>query len=480
MNRNRIKELKKGSIKPDAKYVLYWMQQAQRVNFNHALEYAIQVANENYLPVLVYFGLSANYPEANRRHYQFMLEGLKEVFLILKKFNISYVLKFASPEKGILEFLDQAHSLIIDQGYLRHQRLWRDEVIEYANNNQKDLSIYCVDTDLIVPVEIASNKAEYGAYTLRPKIKKLVHDYRDFTRLSTLQNQHQFNMISDDNLLDINQTLDRLNLNQGDLPKVFYRGGYLEASKLLSLFLTQKVDHYLESSDPSTDYTSKLSMYLHFGQISSLEIYERMSLSLEQGQIDGLAYDAYIEQLIIRRELAFNYVYYQKGYDQFDMMTESWAYQTIQAHELDHKPYLYSLKQLELSQTHDPYFNAAMSEMYHTGFMHNYMRMYWAKKIIEWSPTFKKAYDTIKYLNNRYFIDGRDPNSYAGIAWCFGKHDRAWTERSIFGKLRYMNAKGLERKFDINSYVHRIDIIVNTQYSIEKITKSLYDKTKEK
>jgi len=182
-----------------------------------------------------------------------------------------------------------------------------------------------------------------------------------------------------------------------------------------------------------------------------------MTLAQEQHQIDGQSFDAFVEQLIIRRELAFNYVYYLDGYDQFEHMTEPWAYMTMNAHDLDFKPDIYSFEQIELSQTHDPYFNAAMDEMRITGYMHNYMRMYWAKKIIEWSPSFGVSYRTIKELNNKYFIDGRDPNSYAGIAWCFGKHDRAWNEREIFGKLRYMNDKGLIRKFDMQSYISRIE-----------------------
>jgi len=457
MNSNRIIRLKQGTEDNSRKYVLYWMQQSQRVHFNHALEYAIDIANENDLPVLVYFGLSANYPEANQRHYQFMLEGLKEVISILNKFHISFVLKYASPEIGILPFIEQAHALVMDQGYLKHQKMWRTSVVDYAAKHFSHLFIYSVDTDLIVPVHISSQKVEYGAYTIRPKIKKQVHNFIDFTRLSVVNNKQKINIISDDDLSDIPKTLKKLNLNADVMPSKQYKGGYIEASKLCSLFIESKANHYLESNNPGNDYTSKLSMYLHFGQISSLDIYQRMTLALDQRQIEGLAYDAFVEQLIVRRELAFNYVYYQEGYDQFDQMTEPWAYMTMNSHDLDFKPYLYSIEQLEMSQTHDPYFNAAMDEMRITGYMHNYMRMYWAKKIIEWSPSFEASYLAIKEINNKYFIDGRDPNSYAGIAWCFGKHDRAWTERHIFGKLRYMNDKGLIRKFDMQSYIDRIE-----------------------
>lgn len=460
MNPKRITRIKPG-IKPrEGQYVLYWMQQAQRVHYNHALEHAITIANLNNLPVLVYFGLTANYPDANIRHYQFMLEGLREVQEILLKFHINFVLKLGSPEKSIVSLLDQAYALIMDQGYLKHQVNWRKKVVETIENNMYQMSVDIVDTDLIVPVHIASTKAEYGAYTLRPKIKKLFQEFRDFTQITPVRNQTSIRIDSDDDLSNIKLLLKKLDLDHVVEPSAFYKGGYLEASRHFFDFITYKAENYLNSNDPSTNYTSLLSMYLHFGQISSLEILERMTKALHHGQIEGEVYDAYIEQLLVRRELAFNYVTYQKGYDQFDQMTEPWAYMTMNEHALDQREYLYNEYEIEHSQTHDPYFNAAMKEMFYTGYMHNYMRMYWAKKIIEWTSSHEIAYKMILKLNNKYFIDGRDPNSYASIAWCFGKHDRAWTERSIFGKLRYMNAAGLERKFNISGYIDKVEEMV--------------------
>lgn len=459
MNPKRLSILKKGTTQRKGNYILYWMQQSQRVHFNHALDYAIQLANQYDLPVLVYFGLTSGYPEANVRHYQFMLEGLKEVKDTLAKFHISFVLKLNSPELGILPLLDYTHTLVMDMGYMRHQVKWRNDVVIYAEENFMDIRIDMIDTDMIVPVHVASDKAEYGAYTLRPKIKKLYHEFRDFKRTSTLNNTTPVQIASDDDLTDLSITLSKLDLNRSVSISPLYRGGYLAFSKLFVDFIMNKANFYKDSNDPSKQLTSKFSMYLHFGQISSLDILERMMVAQSQGQIDGESFDAFIEQLLVRRELAYNYVTYQKGYDDFKQMTEPWAYMTMREHELDKRDYLYTNEELELSQTHDPYFNAAMKEMYYTGYMHNYMRMYWAKKIIEWTPTFKEAYDLIIYLNNKYFIDGRDANSYAGVAWCFGKHDRAWTERHIFGKLRYMNDKGLERKFDIQSYVDWVESV---------------------
>lgn len=451
MRKERVIERKEGFNK-DGKYVIYWMQQSQRVHFNHALAFAIDKANALNVPLVVYFGLTKNYPEANARHYTFMLEGLVHVKEWLIKLGISFIFELESPEEGLLKYLDDTTYLVMDQGYLYHQRLWRQNVLKYILNQDLKCGVSVVETDVIVPVTYVSNKAEYGAYTLRPKITKLYQTFRDFTTLPVLKNQQTIFDYSYD-MSDIDRLVSFLPIDQKVKPSMIYKGGYIEASRRFSEFLLKQANDYVDSNDPSKDLTSKMSMYLHFGQISSLELLERLYVAHDQKLIDGPSFDGFIEQLMVRRELAFNFVYYQKGYDQFEYMTEPWAYQTMTLHENDFKPYVYDINTLENANTHDIYWNAAMIEMVDTGYMHNYMRMYWAKKIIEWSPSFEIAYQTIKLLNNKYFIDGRDPNSYAGIAWCFGKHDRAWTERTIFGKLRYMNDKGLERKFDINAYV---------------------------
>ena len=457
MNQGRIIHLQEGQYVHHQTHVVYWMQQAQRIHFNHALNHAIQLANQKHLPLLVFFGLTTDYPDANERHFAFMLEGLQEVKAILEHFHISFVIRLVSPEKGVIQYLNHAHALVMDYGYLRHQKKWRKDVLDEAKIHFPDLRIDMVDTDAIVPVRVASEKAEYGAYTLRPKIMKLYPSYRDFKRIDVIENQEMFPVQSDIDLSDISLVLSQLQIDRSVAKSPIYRGGYKEASRLLSLFITQKSSHYMESNDPSTDYTSLMSMYIHFGQISTLEILERIFLAHDHGQLDGQVLDAYVEQLLVRRELALNYVTYVKGYDRFETITEPWAYMTMNQHLQDIRPYLYTKHELEHSMTHDPYFNAAMKEMRDTGYMHNYMRMYWAKKIIEWMPSYQEAYETTISLNNKYFIDGRDPNSYASVAWCYGKHDRAWTEREVFGKLRYMNDQGLLRKFNIKAYVDKVN-----------------------
>jgi deoxyribodipyrimidine photo-lyase len=457
MNNKRITPIKVKQSDENKSYILYWMQQAQRVQYNHALEHAIQTANRKGLPLVVYFGLTDRFPEANERHYAFMLEGLSEVERLLKKLKIAFVVKKGSPEKAIRPLLEKSEALIMDEGYLTVPRSWRKDVCQYVFDQDFDMAVDVIDTDLIVPVKVASNKAEYGAYTIRPKIKKIYQNYRDFSHLSVYRGTRYQGISSDFDLSDPDRTLAQLDLDRSVKRSIHFKGGYIEASRRIAHFLENKVNRYQDSNDPGLDLTSKLSPYLHFGQISALDILERIFLALEQQHIDGAGVDGFIEQLLIRRELAFNYVYYHKGYDRFATMTEPWAYRTMEEHEGDARPTLYRLKEIERGETDDPYFNAAMKEMRETGYMHNYMRMYWAKKIMEWTQDYKTAYERIMMLNNTYFIDGRDPNSYAGVAWCFGKHDRAWIERAIFGKLRYMNANGLKRKFAIDDYVSRMD-----------------------
>jgi deoxyribodipyrimidine photo-lyase len=226
-------------------------------------------------------------------------------------------------------------------------------------------------------------------------------------------------------------------------------GGPLQARKLLDRFISRGLLTYDEErSAPALDATSHLSPYLHFGQIPPLEV------ALAAADSAGAA--GFLEELIVRRELAMNFVHYNERYDEYSAVPD-WARRTLDEHRQDPRPALYSLEQLEQARTDDPYWNAAMREMLRTGFMHNTMRMYWGKKIIEWSRTPEEAFHRMLALNNKYFVDGRDPVSFANVHWCFGKHDRPFAERAVFGKVRYMNAAGLKRKYDMAAYVGRYD-----------------------
>jgi deoxyribodipyrimidine photo-lyase len=233
--------------------------------------------------------------------------------------------------------------------------------------------------------------------------------------------------------------LAKLKLDRSVAPSTRFVGGEVAAGKLLRAFIRNKLRGYASSrSDPSLQQTSTLAAYLHFGQISPLEI----ALAVSRSAAPKVDRDAYLEELIVRRELAINFCHFHPRYDTFDGLP-AWAKRTLAEHRRDARPASYTRRQLERAQTSDRYWNAAQLEMTRTGYMHNSMRMYWGKRIIEWKPTPQEAYADAIYLNNRYFLCGRDPNAWDQRGWLFGLHDRPWgPARSIFGLVRYMNAAG--------------------------------------
>ena len=430
-------------------YIIYWMQASQRTHYNQALEMAIRIANQRSLPVMVYFELIDHFPEANLRHYYFMLEGLKEVSGELNDLGIQIMINY-TPDKqypDLLELSRKAVMVITDCGYLRFQRQWREKVA-----GQLPCMMMQVESDVVIPVETVSSKEEYTAGTFRPKIKRLIQDYLKPIKMTTPEYSSLDFKINSFSIDNIYESLNQLSIDSSVPPSPFYQGGTSQAKKLLNRFIEEKIYRYASlSNNPSQDYLSHMSPYLHFGQISSLYIALRV-----QAETPIEVSENYIEELIVRREVAINYVYYNPTYDQIKGLPQ-WAGNTLKEHKFDIRPYVYSMEELDRALTHDPYWNAAQKEMVITGKMHGYMRMYWSKKILEWSLTPQEAFKRCLYLNNKYELDGRDPNGYAGVAWCFGKHDRAWKERSIFGKVRYMNDNGLKRKFDIDRYVERIN-----------------------
>ena len=423
-------------------YVLYWMQASQRVHYNHAFNYAASAANRLKLPLLTVFGLTPDYPGANQRHYAFMLEGLKETFEVLKRLRAGVKLEITEPYLAAVKHSSKAALVVTDIGYTRVQKEWRRRAAKEIK-----CAVYGVESDVAVPVETASPKEEYAAATIRKKILKHLPEFLREVKTEKLNTIYKGKCDS----VNPGALLEKLKCDAAAGVSGFFKGGYSEAKKKLAVFLKDKIKKYADlRRDPSKNYQSDLSPYLYFGQISSQEI---AAAAIKSGErISG----SFLEELIVRRELAANFVHYNKNYDNYECLP-GWAKKTLEDHENDERQYVYSMRQLEDGTTHDTYWNAAQKEMVITGKMHNYMRMYWGKKVLEWSPSARKAYETLVYLNDKYELDGRDPNGYAGVAWCFGKHDRPWGEREIFGKVRYMNAKGLERKFDMEAYVNTVN-----------------------
>jgi deoxyribodipyrimidine photo-lyase len=426
-------------------YVLYWMQSSHRTEENPALRYSVERADQAHLPLIVYFGLSQSYPESNLRHFRFMLDGLDEVARSLESQGIKFILRIEPPDMGVCSLAKNAAMVIVDRGYLRLQKSWTHTVAKQCR-----CPLIQVEGNVVVPVEVASQKEEYSAATLRPKI---THNLDRFLYPVDTGNPERSSLDVDLYTLAGEKTdiiLSLLNVDRTIPVSGMFTGGTGEANRLFKQFCEKRIEGFPQNrTDPGGERGSDMSPYLHFGQVSPV------TLALLAREHEGSGTQAFLEELIVRRELAVNFVHYNSNYDTFSSLP-AWAQKTLALHQTDQREYVYSMEELEHAATHDQYWNAAQMEMMKSGKMQGYMRMYWGKKILEWSKTPQDAYSTALFLNNKYEIDGRDPNGYAGVAWCFGKHDRPWVERPIFGIVRYMSAEGLTRKFDMLRYLNNI------------------------
>lgn len=442
----RLRILKNIKIK-DRKPVAYWMSRDQRVDDNWALIFAQNLAIEQKSPLIVVFCLVDFFLGATYRHFHFMLKGLKETSENLKRFKIPFVLLKGAPEEELPRFIDENNvsAIISDFDPLKIKLDWKKKILDKIK-----IPFYEVDAHNIIPCWVVSDKKEFSAFTFRNRYRKLIDDFlTDFPAIIS----HPFNNGTIKNSFDLEETLKNLKVDKKVDKVGWIDSGESGAKKILKKFLDEKIDRYvLERNDPSKDALSNLSPYLHFGQISA----QRVALEVLKSQGDKKSKDAFLEELIIRRELADNFCYHEKNYDNFEGFPE-WAKKTLNKHRLDKRPIIYSLEDLEGANTHDELWNSAQLEMVITGKMHGYLRMYWAKKILQWSETPEEALKIAIYLNDKYEIDGRDPNGYTGIAWSIGGvHDRPWKERDIFGMIRYMSYEGCTRKFNVAKYIEKI------------------------
>lgn len=427
--------------------VVYWMSRDQRVFDNWALIYAQQKAMEYKTELKIIFVLVPEFLEATIRHYGFMLKGMQELERDLKTLNIPFEILLGQPEEQIRNYIEhnKAGELITDFDPLKIKRVWKEKLIK-----ELQVPFYEVDAHNIVPCREASPKQEYGAYTLRPKINKQLPEY--LTEYPEVI-RHPFNKSSQTLIIDWVSLKQSLKVNTSVAEVSWLKPGTNAAISVLDVFINQKLSHYsAQSNDPTLDMISHMSPYIHFGQISA----QRVALEICKTNTHQESKDAYLEQLIVRRELADNFCFYSQDYESLKYIPD-WAKATLEEHKADLRTYLYTPDQLEQATTHDELWNAAQIEMVKTGKMHNYMRMYWAKKILEWTESPEIAVKTAIYLNDKYELDGRDPNGYTGIMWSIGGiHDRAWKERPVFGKIRYMSYNGCKSKFKIKNYIDKV------------------------
>ena len=443
---SRVTVRRAGSANAEGTCVVYWMQRAQRAVDNPALDIAVDAANELGKPLVVFFAPVPFYPDANLRHYSFLLQGIADIADELQKRRIGFVLR-RFPEHSLLRFCEEVKPALVvgDENPMREPESWRRKAAK-----ELQVPLWTVDADVIVPSKLLM-KAQYAAHTIRPRLQAQLPRFLAAGKNPVAQVPWK----KPKGLISLAPDFDILRewkINRSVPPVPRWRGGTKAALSLLADFLKNKLRGYgTLRNKPEIDHTSRLSPYLHFGHIGPITV----TLAVQESEASKADKEAFLNQLIVWRELSINLVRFNADYDTFEC-GEPWAHRTLAKHAKDPRPVVYSEAQLENGETHDALWNAAQMQMVNTGWMHNYMRMYWAKKILEWSKSPPDAYRIAVKLNDKYEFDGRDPNGYAGIAWAIvGKFDRPWFERSIFGQIRYMSTASTGKKFDSKKYIEQ-------------------------
>ncbi len=427
--------------------IVYWMSRDQRIEDNWALIFAQQLAFENKQPLIIVFTLVDRFLNASVRHFAFMLKSLENESAKSYSLNIPFRLLKGNPPDELISFLLKinAGALVTDFDPLKIKREWKSKI-----NLNINIPFYEVDAHNVVPCRYISQKEEFAAYTLRPKIHKVLNDFLDEFPKIEKHNYNSTEFVKKNHCFEYDLSSFENYPNEVD----WIKPGSENAKKILEIFINQKLRSYAEFRNiPTHDFQSNLSPYLHFGQISAQRV------ALEVMKVNGFeeSKKVFLEELIVRKELADNYCFYNQNYDNFEGL-QNWAKNTLNEERNSPRDYIYMPDEFEFSKTHDELWNAAQTEMMKTGKMHGYLRMYWAKKILEWTTNPEQAIEIAVYLNDKYELDGRDPNGYTGIAWSIGGvHDRPWFPRKVFGKIRYMNFNGMSKKFDVQKYIKKVN-----------------------
>jgi len=432
--------------------VVYWMQRDQRVADNWAWIYALEQALKMNQPLVVVFCLLPEFSGAQQRHFDFMIRGLEETSRTLSDLKVPFYLLRGDPVEQIPPFLDQfrAGMLVTDFNPLKFVIRWKQRIA-----GQIRVAFHEVDAHNIIPCRFISDKAEYSAFTLRKKVEKLLPRFlvpypgavptELPQRLPALEPGDETQYFS-----GFPETFANQSTGAGPIR---FKPGEREARQCMTRFIETKLAGYdTRRNRPEIDGQSDLSPYLHFGHLAP----QRLALGVQKADDGKGSAASFLEELIVRRELSDNFCLYNPDYDNINGF-QRWARVTLDNHRNDTREFHYTPEQFEQALTHDDLWNTAQREMVITGKMHGYLRMYWAKKILEWTGSPDEACEIARCLNDKYEFDGRDPNGYAGIAWAIGGiHDRPWKERPVFGMIRYMNYQGCKRKFDVEAYVRKI------------------------
>ncbi len=483
MNINSYRKFSRNDkeVNPDGEYVLYWMQMNRRLHYNYALEYAIAYANKLDKPLLVLEGVNLDYPWACDRFHVFIMQGMAENLQAAREQELnyySYVEREENQAKGLFYTLAEIAALVISDEYpIFVTRLHNERVADKI-----EVPYITIDSNGIIPLGV-TDKDPYSAYLFRKVMQKHFREgYEnppEENPLENLKNRDKVELSSeieqkypraDELYEDIESAVARFPIDHS-VGAIDWKGTREYGLRKLAEFNRSDVyDYGDERNDPDAGKTSEMSAWLHYGKVSEYEIVKSVfDKQPESWSLDDLtpnggknmnffngndSIQGFLDEVITWREVGFHFAHHRPDYDQFDSLPD-WALTTMREHADDEREWVYSLEELEQSKTHDEIWNAAQTQLRETGIIHNYLRMLWGKKVIEWTPDHRTALDYLIELNNKYAIDGRDPNSYSGIFWCFGRFDRAWTERPIFGKLRYMTSDSTRKKVKLKQYLDK-------------------------
>ena len=468
-------------VNPDGDYVLYWMQMNSRFHYNYALDFAVAYANKLEKPLLILNGLNLDYPWACDRFHMFMMQGMQENLETAKQYGVnfySFVEREENQAKGLFYSLAERSALVISDEYPVFVNREHNERVA----DRIDVPYITIDSNGIIPLGI-TEKDPYSAYLFRKTMQKHFKEaYLNPPKENPLDELENKSVIefdaefearyprADELYSDIEGFVSGLPIDHS-VGVIEWKGTRKYALNKLADFNRSIVYDYGEDRNhPDFEKTSQLSAWLHYGKISEYEIVKSVfdkqpaNWSLDDLTPNGGknmdffngndSVQGFLDEVITWREVGFHFAHHRADYDQFDSLPD-WAIKTMRDHEADEREFIYTLEEFEFSKTHDEIWNAAMTQLRETGIIHNYLRMLWGKKVIEWTEDHRTALDYLIELNNKYSIDGRDPNSYSGIFWCFGRFDRAWQERPVFGKLRFMSSDSTRKKVKLNGYLSK-------------------------
>jgi deoxyribodipyrimidine photo-lyase len=445
IDERRIMSLRDGSADVTAP-VLYVVARDQRVRDNQALHHALSLANERKVPLLVLFALGPMFQNGSARHNEWMVASLRELESNLAKKDIPFFVEMGVWSEVVAHFvtMHQIGEVVLDFNPLQPVRTWREEL-----RDKLTIPVTVVDAHNVIPCWVTSPKAEFAAYTIRPKVHRLLPEFLvPVPALPPVKVPYTKKVPA----IDWEAVRAFRQCDYTEVVPTTYVPGEAAAHQMLRDFIEHRLATYAtDRNDPTKAGVSGLSPYIRWGNISVM----RIALAIQAADAPGDDKEAFLEELIVRRELAENYCFYTKDYATVGA-AHAWAQETIREHAKDKREYLYTYQEFRDSLTHDDLWNAAQRQMVAEGKMHGFLRMYWAKKILEWTPDAQTAIDIALRLNDHYELDGRDSNGVAGVMWSVcGVHDRAWNTRPIFGKIRYMNYAGCKRKFDVKAFVAR-------------------------